>query len=194
MAKSWAAELNAGAVGRQPLIERMSRVADTVVLRELLARDATAVLALDARTLGDYPGDVATAHAPLTAEGATPSPTRRGWGAFDERGSLVGLTFAILEPHVVETDFTVVDAPWRGRGIGAAVKAASVLALLDEGRTRFRTGGDAGNAASLGANLALGYVVDEEWLTLAPAEGFGGGAGGNSGDGAPHPRWRDVGP
>ncbi|GGI41927.1 hypothetical protein GCM10010988_36480 [Cnuibacter physcomitrellae] len=90
VARSWAAELNAGAVGRQPLIDRMSRVADAVVLRELLARDATAVLALDARTLGDYPGDVATAHAPLKAEGATPSPTRRGWGAFDERGSLVG--------------------------------------------------------------------------------------------------------
>lgn len=132
---------------------------------------------MDERTLSDYPGDVATAHAPLTPEGAVPTAARRGWGAFDERGSLVALTFVAVEPHVVETDFTVVDAPWRGRGIGAAVKAASVLALLDEGHTRFRTGGDAGNAASLGASLALGYVVDEEWLTLAPTRGLGEGAG-----------------
>ncbi|GGI41925.1 hypothetical protein GCM10010988_36470 [Cnuibacter physcomitrellae] len=100
----------------------------------------------------------------------------------------------MVEPHVVETDFTVVDAPWRGRGIGAAVKAASVLALLGEGQTRFRTGGDAGNAASLGASLALGYVVDEEWLTLAPTQGLGEGAGENSGDEPPRPRWRDEGP
>lgn len=123
---------------------------------------------MEERTLGDYPGDVATAHAPLTPENAVPTEARRWWGAFAADGQLAGITFVVIETQVVETDFTVVDVSRRGRGIGVAVKAASVLALLDEGCTRFRTGGDADDAASLGTSLALDYGVDEEWLTLAP--------------------------
>ncbi|WP_378145488.1 acetyltransferase [Cnuibacter sp. UC19_7] len=168
VARSWAAQLDVDDGHRGALIERATRVAAIVTVRELEADDAPKVLALDARTAGDYPGDVATRHEPLRREAAVPTSVHRGWGAFDADGRLVAVTFIVIEPEVVETDFTVVDAGWRGRGIGAAVKAASVLSLADEGRTRFRTGGGAGNAASVGANLALGYVVDEEWLTFAP--------------------------
>ncbi|WIB68909.1 hypothetical protein DEI93_07735 [Curtobacterium sp. MCBD17_035] len=66
-----------------------------------------------------------------------------------------------------ETHFTVVHRAWRGRGLGIAVKAASVLTLAAEGVTRFRTGGSVDNVAILRANDALGYVRDEEWVTLA---------------------------
>ena len=49
------------------------------------------------------------------------------------------MTFVDLHPDHAETDFTVVAREWRGRGLGQAIKAASVLALLDGGVTRFRT-------------------------------------------------------
>lgn len=59
----------------------------------------------------------------------------------------------------------------RGLGLGSAVKAASVVALAAEGHCYFCTGGSADNAASLAANRSVGYVVDEEWLTLAGPTG-----------------------
>lgn len=46
------------------------------------------------------------------------------------------------------------------------MKAASLLALAGEGFTRFRTGGSADNEAIIRANDALGYLRDEEWVTL----------------------------
>lgn len=68
----------------------------------------------------------------------------------------------------VETDFTVVAGGWRGAGLGTAVNAASVLALASEGFVSFRTGGSAANPASIAANRAVGYALDEEWVTLVP--------------------------
>jgi GNAT superfamily N-acetyltransferase len=62
-----------------------------------------------------------------------------------------------------ETEFTSVLSDYRGRGIGQAVKAASILALASEGVTTFGTGGAGLNEASLRANRALGYVVEERW-------------------------------
>lgn len=53
---------------------------------------------------------------------------------------------------------------------GGLVAMTSVLALYAEGCSRFRTGGSAENRASIAANLSLGYVIDEEWVTLAPPE------------------------
>ncbi|HEY5223624.1 MAG TPA: hypothetical protein VIJ18_11335 [Microbacteriaceae bacterium] len=52
--------------------------------------------------------------------------------------------------------------------LGAAVKAAAVLALLGDGVEHFRTGGSADNPASLATNSKVGYTVDQSWLTLAP--------------------------
>lgn len=76
-------------------------------------------------------------------------------------------TFVDIDGVEAETHFTVVHRAWRGRGLGIAVKAASVLTLAAEGVTRFRTGGSVDNVAILRANDALGYVRDEEWVTLA---------------------------
>lgn len=173
VARSWAAGLDTATADRGRLELLVERARTVAGIRELTPADADAVLALDAATLDDYPGDVATAHAPLTAAEAVPHPGRRGWGAFEGDGRLVAMTFLAPAPEVTEateTDFTVVADGWRGLGLGSAVKAAAVLALMGEGVERFRTGGAAENAASLAANRAVGYVVDEEWLTLAPPE------------------------
>ncbi|WFR67918.1 hypothetical protein P9139_05935 [Curtobacterium flaccumfaciens] len=76
------------------------------------------------------------------------------------------MTFVDIEGTKAETQFTVVHRAWRGQGLGIAVKAASVLALAAEGVTQFRTGGSADNLAILRANDAVGYIQDEEWVTL----------------------------
>jgi GNAT superfamily N-acetyltransferase len=169
--RSWGAQLDAADADRARLRAIVDRVAGSVVLRELRPDDARRILALDAATLGDYPGGPATRHAGLDPEAArVPAPGRRGYGAFDAEadGALRAMTFVDLSPSgsAAETDVTVVEAAHRGRGLGSAVKAFSVLALLEAGITAFRTGGSSENAAIIAAGTALGYRVDEEWLTL----------------------------
>jgi predicted GNAT family acetyltransferase len=129
--------------------------------------DVHAVTALDRATVDDYPGDVATAHEALTPARATPAAAHRGWGAFTTESELVAMTFADIGPNVTETDFTVVHRDRRRQGLGSAVKAACLLALADEGHVVFRTGGSMDNPASIAANRAVGYELDEEWLTFA---------------------------
>jgi hypothetical protein len=53
---------------------------------------------------------------------------------------------------------------WPGWGTG--LKAASVLALLDDGVESVRTGGSADNHAIMRANHAMGFTIDEHWVTL----------------------------
>lgn len=169
-ARSWGAQANASDVDTDALAALAVRGRDHGVIREMNDADLRAVLELDSATLGDYPGGVATHHAPLTASTAAVTPRRRGFGVFDEAGRAVAITFidVDIDGKSAETDFTVVAADFRGLGIGSAVKAASVLALLRDGIEVFRTGGAAENARSLALNLRLGYVVDEEWITLSP--------------------------
>lgn len=138
-------------------------------MRGLSDTDVDAVLRLDTMTVADYPGGVATQHEALDRRTATPSASRRAFGAFDPTGELVAMTFVDLDGAVAETHLTVVHPAWRGHGLSVAVKAASVLTLAFEGVTRFRTGGSADNVAILRANQAVGYVRDEEWVTLARA-------------------------
>ncbi|MBD8539745.1 acetyltransferase [Frigoribacterium sp. CFBP 8751] len=169
-ARSFGARLHTGDVDRDHLRALATGKAADVTIRELGPLDVDAVLALDAQTLDDYPGSVATRHEPFDRSSATPGPTRRAWGAFTPTGRLVGLTVVDLDGPAAETDVTVVHSDHRGRGLAAAIKAASVLALLDAGVLRFRTGGSADNPAIVATNASLGYVVDEGWLTLvAPA-------------------------
>jgi GNAT superfamily N-acetyltransferase len=169
-ARSFGARLDGDRVDRDHFRALATGKAADVTIRELGPLDVDAVLALDAQTLDDYPGSVATRHEPFDRSSATPGPTRRAWGAFTPTGRLVGLTVVDLDGPAAETDVTVVHPDHRGRGLAAAVKAASVLALLDAGVLRFRTGGSADNPAIVATNASLGYVVDEGWLTLvAPA-------------------------
>lgn len=172
-ARSFGARLDADRIDESRLRHLVEQVAVGVSVRSLDDRDVDAVLALDSATADDYPGSVATRHALLDREGATPTPARRGFGAFGPDGELVAMTFVDVETDgdgsAAETDFTVVHRAWRRRGLAVAVKAASVLALSAEGVTRFRTGGSADNAGIIRANTVLGYVRDEEWVTLERA-------------------------
>ncbi|WP_043710420.1 hypothetical protein [Leifsonia aquatica] len=167
VARSFGAGLDHDRLDRDRLGALIAHAREHVALHELTSADVDAMLALDAATGADYPGGVATRHAPLDRTTATPGPARRAFGAVAPDGDLVAMTVVDLNGETAETDFTVVHAEWRRRGIGVAVKAASLLALDADGVRRFRTGGSAENAAILAANTALGYVRDEEWLTLA---------------------------
>jgi hypothetical protein len=164
-ARSFGAQLDAAAVDLEQL-GGLVDLATTVTVRQLEPGDVDAVLVLDAATAGDYPGSVATQHQQLDRSRATPSAKRRAYGAFLPNGALVGMPFLNIDGTHAETDFTVVGRPWRGKAVGTAVKAASVIALLAEGIETFRTGGSTDNAAIRAANDELGCVTDEEWVTL----------------------------
>lgn len=100
---------------------------------------------------------------------------REGLRAFGAvmHGRLLAVTLIRREAEHAETDVTTVDPSVRRLGLGAGVKAASVLALAAEGVRVFGTGGAAANAASLAMNRSVGYAVEERWLSLAPPEGSG---------------------
>lgn len=166
--RSWAAQRIASNVdvdALSALVQRGRRHGD---VREIDDSDLASVFALDSETLADYPGGIATQHRPLTASSARVTPRRRGFGIFDDSRRALAVTFVDIDEQRAETDFTVVAPDHRGLGIGSAVKAASVLALLQDEVTVFRTGGAAENTAILVTNQRLGYVVDEEWVTLDP--------------------------
>ena len=172
-ARSFGAELDADRIDRARLQEALAgSVGRAGVARELTADDVDAVLALDAATARDYPGSVATRHRPVDRDGATPSASRRMFGVLSAGGELLALTVVDVDVDgaAAETDFTVVARDRRRRGLGVAVKALSVLTLVDDGVERFRTGGSADNAGILRANALLGYVRDEEWVTLEPGD------------------------
>lgn len=168
VARSWAAELDLRDVDRRLLRDFVGRVTPETDVRELDGGDVDAVVQLDAATAGDYPGGVATRHDRLTPDRAVPSAAHRGFGAFTSAGDLGAMTFVDLDGERAEIDFTVVAADRRGRGLGTAVKSAAVLALIDAGVRFVRTGGSAENAAIRSINDALGFVIDEHWVTLAP--------------------------
>ncbi|MEJ3405891.1 acetyltransferase [Rathayibacter sp. YIM 133350] len=171
MHRSWGAELDGWAIDQLRLRSMVEELPADLTIRELEAEDAGAACVLDAATLRDYPGGPATRHEPLTTESArVDSATRRAFGVFSADRLLIATTYIDVDPQTetAETDFTVVHPHRRGQGLGRAVKALSVLTLLKDGVTRFRSGGSSENTAMLALNRSLGYVVDEEWLTLAP--------------------------
>lgn len=167
-ARSWAAQLTAASCDHARLLDLRGRAEGLGHLRPLTTDDLGAILELDAATLADYPGGAATSHAPLTPERARVSAGRRAHGVVLDGGRLAAMTFVDVDGRTAEVDFTAVAREHRGRGLATAVKAASVLDLLLDGVAVVRTGGSADNAAILAANTALGFAVDEEWLTLAP--------------------------
>lgn len=121
---------------------------------------------LERATHGDHPDNPATMPDPLDEHSA-----RKLWrgsrifGVIDD-GRLVAATTIEPGDERAETGFTAVAPSHRGRGLAQAVKAASILALLEDGVTHFATGGSAENPASLAVNRALGYEVTERWVTV----------------------------
>jgi GNAT superfamily N-acetyltransferase len=140
-----------------------------LTVRELGPEYAQALWERETTNAADYPYTPATAHTARDLAGTQNLwlEGRRVFGALDgER--LVGATVIQAVEDRAETAFTSVLPECRGKGIGQAVKAASILALLADGCTLFGTGGAGLNAASLGANEALGYTITERWRSYRP--------------------------
>lgn len=168
VAHSWGAQLDARACDVNALRRLAMHAEPLGGVRPLTAADLPGILALDAATLHDYPGAEATTHTPLSVARATVSASRVAYGVVDAGGAVVAMTLLDVDLAAcrAEVDFTVVARPLRGSGLGTAVKAASVLDLLESGVTTIRTGGSADNPAIIGANRLVGFVVDEQWVTL----------------------------
>jgi GNAT superfamily N-acetyltransferase len=138
-------------------------------MRELRGRaDWASLVELDASASGDYPETPATRHDPLSEQESVElqASGARAFGAWAE-GALVAATVVVRGADRVETEFTVVQRAFRGRGVGTAVKAASILALAVSGAIVFGTGGAAQNEAILRSCAKLGYVVTERWVSFA---------------------------
>jgi len=164
VAESWAVRLYDP--DRELLESAVRRAtAGGLSIRELGPESAELLYALEKTNESDYPytpathrvvGDLATVRALW--------PEYRVFGAFD--GSrLVGATAIRSHEGFGDTRFTSVLSTHRRRGVAQAVKAASILAFLDIGITRFSTGGAAANVGSLRANESLGYTLTERWRT-----------------------------
>lgn len=163
----WGARLR---LGEPPTLDRLHTAVEHARVRgfaieELGVAAVTELAALEAATHQDYPQLPATPH-PLHDEDALRSMVDEGCRAFGARwaGALVAAT--VVRPgSVVETEFTSVLPAYRRLGLATAVKAASVLALAADGHRTFGTGGAGSNVGSLRMNTAIGYVVEETWLS-----------------------------
>lgn len=169
IAASWGARLTIDPTDRAQLTRLrglVNRITESdVTLREAGPDDISQVLALDALTAGDYPGEVAAHHEPLDAVTACALLEQgRLWGIWSA-DTLVALTATRLHGDRVETEFTAVHPAHRRRGLATAVKAASVLGHAQEGAVVFGTGGADSNVASLAMNEAVGYQITETWHT-----------------------------
>jgi|SRR5664280_992842 len=149
--------------------ERVRRVRNEGFnIRELASDDLGKVAEVELANANDYPESAATHHEMPTIEhlvGMIHGGVRF-WGVFLE-GRLVAVTSLERKDKRWNTKFTSVLAEYRGRGLGAAVKAASISTLFNEGVRWFSTGGAASNEASLGANRTLGYVLEPTWRTYS---------------------------
>jgi GNAT superfamily N-acetyltransferase len=167
VAESWAVRLFDP--DRELLESAVRRAtAGGLTIRELGPESAEALHNLEKTNEPDYPYTPAT-HRVVgeLADIRALWPAYRVFGAFDGN-RLVGATVIRQKDGFGDTFFTSVLATHRRRGVGQAVKAASILAFLDIGITRFSTGGAAANQASLQANQSLGYQLTESWRTYAP--------------------------
>ena len=103
-ARSWAATLDLTG-GEDPLLRAaVDRLDDSIQVRELRHEDVSAALELDRVTAGDYSGGAATAHRPITPATASPTPSRRAFGAFDPDGRLVAMTYLDVDGAAAEVD------------------------------------------------------------------------------------------
>jgi len=175
VARSWGARLVDPQVA--PLRALVDKLGGSLRVEELTAGVAPQIHGLLAAERDDFPTTPATpvpdwdtsAIEAFWSDGGTVV------GVFDG-DRLVAVTTLRVSGVRGETEWTVVAASHRGRGIGSAVKAASVLAALRIGATTFATGGAGVNVASIRMNEAVGYRLTETWLTFRPPAAAGGGA------------------
>jgi len=138
--------------------------ASGIAIRELAEEYAEAVYQLELANHADYPVTPATTQPFPEREVIRQFWTsgKRVFGAIDG-DFLVAVTVGQTENGVGDNDFASVLKEYRGRGVGAAVAAASIIALARDGIRVFTAGGAAANAASLGLAASMGFVVEEQW-------------------------------
>lgn len=173
--QSWGARLRLADAPDLAIFHRAVARAQTVgiVIGELFVDAADDLFDLERANNADYPFTPATSQElmDLHAIRALWDRGLRAFGAWDGT-QLVGATVIGQRVAYAETEFTSVLATHRGRGIGAAVKASSVIACAESGARVFGTGGAAVNDASLGVNRALGYDITERWYSYQPPDGM----------------------
>jgi len=90
----------------------------------------------------------------------------RLFGALDGN-RLVGVAGVSRDGESAEVDFASVLTDYRGQGVGVAVVAYAILEVGNDGARDFHTGGPADHSASLATARALGFTIDERWLTYS---------------------------
>ena len=135
-----------------------------ITILELSANYATALYELELSNNADYPFTPATFQAPPEREAICNLwvSGKRIFGALDG-DVLVAVVVGQVVDDTGNNDFASVLGTHRGRGLGTAVAAASIVAFATEGVRVFTAGGAAVNAASLGLVRSLGFQVEEQW-------------------------------
>lgn len=138
--------------------------ASGITILELSANYATALYELELANNADYPFTPATFQAPPKREAISNlwESGKRIFGALDG-DVLVAVVVGQVVDDTGNNDFASVLGTHRGRGLGTAVAAASIIAFATEGVRVFTAGGAAVNAASLGLVRSLGFQVEEQW-------------------------------
>ena len=138
--------------------------ASGITIQELPANYATALYELELANNADYPFTPATFQAPPERETIRNlwESGKRIFGALDG-DVLVAVVVGQVVDDTGNNDFASVLGTHRGRGLGTAVAAASIIAFATEGVRVFTAGGAAVNAASLGLVRSLGFQVEEQW-------------------------------
>lgn len=115
--------------------------------------------------LGDFPRTPATSVEEYDERGFLEHVARGRLFAVIHAGRCVAITVfeAGATAAEVETDFTLVGADHRGKGLAGFLKAAAIERLADEGVRIFRTGGAVVNEPMLRTNVKLGYVLEPFW-------------------------------
>ena len=164
--ESWGARLRLAEPPDLTKIERAVAKADVsgITIRELSVDYAGAVSELELANNADYPFTPATFQPPPERESIRGlwDSGKRVFGALDG-DILVAVVVGQVVDGTGDNDFASVLSTHRGRGLGAAVAAASIVAFAKEGVRVFTAGGAAVNAASLGLVRSIGFHVEEQW-------------------------------
>lgn len=164
--ESWGARLR---LPEAPDLTRLEQSVDRaeasgITIQELSAEYADALYGLELANNADYPFTPATFQEPPERESIRGlwDSGKRIFGALDG-GVLVAVVVGQVVEGTGDNDFASVLSTHRGRGIGAAVAAASIVAFAKEGVRVFAAGGAAVNASSLGLVRSMGFQVEEQW-------------------------------
>lgn len=170
-ATSWGARLDLTAGSDLSVYDRAVSAARRAgyEVREVRARETSALVDLDALVAPDFPDTPASHHEPLPLNLAG-RIARGQWRAFGAwwQGRIVAFTILYRFEGRWEVDRTAVEASHRRRGLASAVKSASILTTYAEGARRWGTGGAMANAGSLAVNRGLGFLLEPSWHTLLP--------------------------